>query len=174
MFIQRVALEQVPTYAVVEQPVVADVLQELTGGDLRAHLDQVFRRVEMQQPALGELISGELAAIEGAPGQALAYFLLLVVYRSFEEAFGTRLGEISDVDIERVFQRLVVDGEVRRQSCTAGSFSEDMVAVGQPALMALIGEECDRAAETAPDVDRIFEALLIEVLALTEAVAPIC
>jgi len=174
MFVQRVALDSVPAYAVVDEGVVAGVLREITEGDLRVQLDAVFRRVELQQPALAEFIGGELSAIEGAPGQALSYFLLLVVYHCFEEAFGPRVGTLASEDIERIFQRLVVDGEVRRQSCRAGSFSEDVVALGQPALMRLVSDECDRAAEAVPDIDRIFESMLIEVLALTEAVAPVC
>jgi hypothetical protein len=173
MFVQRVALETVPGYAVVDQATVAHVLRSLTGADLRSELDRVFRRVELQQPALGEFISGELDAIDGAAGQALAYFLFLVVYEAFEEAAGPRLGVITHSDLERCFNRLIVDGEVRRASCDGHSYSEDVIALGQPALMALINDECDRASEMTPDVDRIFEGLLVELLVLTEAVAPL-
>ncbi|MGD8858535.1 MAG: hypothetical protein PVI30_00885 [Myxococcales bacterium] len=172
MFVQRVALEAVPSYAIVDRTVITETLRSLNAGDLREELDRTFRRLEIQQPALAEFVSAELGHIEGATGQALAYFLFLVVYLCFEDAFGQRLGRVVDEDVDSGLQRLITDGELRRSTCGGESYSEDAIALGQPALMTLVNEECDRAADATPDVDRIFESLLVEVLVLTQAVAP--
>jgi hypothetical protein len=175
MFVQPVALEAVPSYAVVERPVLVDALQELTGeGDLRGRLDGVYRRLEHQQPALAELIGAELSEVEGPAGQALLYFLFLLVYLAFDRAFPARVQAVDAQDLQTALARLIADGEVRESHCPARSYSEDAIAQGQPALMGLSNRELNRAGPDTPGLDAIFEALLLEVLVLSHAVAPVC
>ena len=57
------------------------------------------------------------------------------------------------------------------------SYSEDAIAVGQPALIGLLRTEVDRAVQEQPDapweaLDPFYESLLVMVLVLTHAVAP--
>jgi len=174
MFVQRVALEAVPDYAVVEHGVLVGTLSDLTAhGELRSRLDTVYRRLESEQPALAEFIAGELSEVDGAAGQALSYFLFLLVYLSFERAFPSRLQEVASGDLRVALERLIIDGEMRERHCPENSYSEDAIALGQPALMKFINAELERAADELSAAENLFEALLLEVLVLTEAVAPL-
>lgn len=175
MFLQRVALEPVPQYAVVDEQVVAHVLRGLTAsGELKHELSGAFRQLEVRQPALAECLGEELAEVERASTQTLTYFLFLVIYLCFEHAFGERLGTVTAAELDATIERLLTDGELRQQALREGSYSEDVVALGQPALVRLIDSELSRAlaAGGQRDAAPVFEALLIEILALTEAVSP--
>ena len=173
MLIQPGALSPVPSYAAVPAQAVAAVLQRLTAaGSLQQPLDSAFRRLESEQPELAGFIAGELSELEQPEAQALGYFLFLLVYLAFEDAFARRLRKLEPEDLDSALEQLVADGEVRSQTCPAGSYSEDIVAVGQPALMDTIRGEIKAAAERIPEVDPILQAILVEVVALTNVVAP--
>jgi hypothetical protein len=76
----------------------------------------------------------------------------------------------------RMLDRLIADGELR--SGGAGAFySEDAIAVGQPALVGVLRDEVDRAVRDDPEapweaLDAFYESLLVMVLVFTQAVAP--
>jgi len=170
MLIGHGALEPAPGYAVVPEHAVLAVLRELGDDDLlRSRLDREFRRLEAEQPTLADMLSSELTGMDPA-GQALAYYLFLTVCASFREAFGARLGEVGDLDLDRAIETLLADGEVRSQTCIAGSYSQDVVALWQPAVMRLVHAEID-AARGAADADPVLQVLLVLVVALTRAVA---
>jgi len=170
MWVSPGALTPVPSHATIDETTVASVIKDLLRGDaLRHELDATFRRLELRQPALAELIAGEVAEIESAPGQALGYFLFLTVYRAFEQRFGGRLGPVSHRQLDAALERLVTDSEVR-ESCAPTTCSEDVLALGQPALMQLIDREL-RKAENTEELMPAFEALLVELLVLSEAVS---
>ncbi len=84
--------------------------------------------------------------------QGLAYFLAVLAYRSFEEAFGARLARIELRDISSMLARLITDSELRAQWASGVTYSEDAIAVGQPALVKVLREEIDRAAGDEPEV----------------------
>ncbi len=171
MWVAAGALEPVPSHAVVDETTVTSVLKSLTTGDaLRGELDGAFRRLELRHPALAELLAAELADIESGASQALGYFLFLTVYVSFEQRFGARLGPIAHRQLDAALQRLVTDSEVRER-CAPQTCSEDVLAIGQPALMQLIDREIRKAEDSAALVP-MFEVLLVELLVLSEAVAP--
>jgi hypothetical protein len=172
MLIQPGALPTVPRHAVVPEQVVMMVLRRLTEREaIQPTLAAVFRRLETQQPALAEFVASELAELEEPQAQALAYFLFLAVFMAFRDAFGARLCTIVREDLESVLDRLVLDGEVRCRACPAESYSEDAVAIGQPSLMRLVRAElgADPALSCS---DTVLQGLLIEIVALTAAVAP--
>jgi hypothetical protein len=170
MLIGHGALEPAPGYAVVPEHVVRAVLRELGEDELlRVRLDREFRRLEAGQPTLADMLSSELHGIDEAAGQALVYYLFLTVCAAFREAFGARLGEVGDRDLDRAIETLLADGEVRSQTCIAGSYSQDIVALWQPALMRLVNAEID-ASEDAAQVEPVLQILLVLVVALTRAV----
>lgn len=179
MIVQRVALEPVPSYAVVDEESVVQVVQRVTRGDDAMNvLGAAFDRLERRQPSLASYLSDELGRSDEFGSQTLTYFLFLIVFMSFEEAFGHRIGEVRRSDLAQTFDRLTTDGELRDAATPGESYSEDAVSLGQPALMALIHGELERAIKSAHaadrplDIDPIVQALLIEVLALTDAVVP--
>jgi hypothetical protein len=173
MWIQAGALAPVPAYAVVSKEAVARVLQRLTtSGALQSRLDEAFRVLEREQPALAGFLAAELSDLDHQAAQALGYFLFLVGFLSFREEFGARIGSISDAELQAALCSLVADGEVRERACRAGSYSEDALSIGQPALMALVHGEIDLAPEQTADFDPVLQTLLVGLVALTDAVAP--
>lgn len=173
MWIQAGALQPVPSYAVVVEAEVAAALSRLTADEaVQGRLAKAFRVLEHEQPALAQLLSSELESLERPAAQTLLYFLFLLVFLAFRSAFGPRLNAVEASDLHAALERLVVDGEVRSQTCFAQSYSEDVIALGQPALLRLIHGELDGELEHADDASPILQALLTEVLALTHAVAP--
>ena len=173
MLIQKGALAEVPSYAVLAEEALARVLSPLSDhGALQENLDAAFRQLEREQPELATFLSDELTELGPQTAQALAYFLFLLVFRAFRDHFGARLPEVSAGEIEAALQRLLTDGEVRSQTCIAQSYSEDMVALGQPALMRVIQAELEQAPDDAGELSPIVQTLLVEIIALTHAVLP--
>ena len=73
---------------------------------------------------------------------------------------------------------LTADEELRRSDPRDALDSEDIVAIDQPALVAFVNEHIERTlaqnavAVDVDDVDIVFRAILVEILALSQAVAP--
>jgi hypothetical protein len=173
MWIQAGALAPVPSYAVIADDALKGVVQRFADHSLlQRSLDDGFRQLEREQPALAGFLSQELHDLEPQAAQALAYFLFLLVFMAFREGFGARLREIGADDIESAVEQLLTDGEVRSRTCLAQSYTEDIVALGQPALMRIVQGEIENAPDEAGELAPIVQAVLVEVVALTHAVAP--
>lgn len=178
MIVQPVALLPVPAHAVVAQTVVTTILDRITPDivALRRGLDAGFHDIERAHPALSEFLAGEISKLESAAGQSLAYFLSVLIYLSFREAFGSHLAIISSEDVKRNHAHLIADGTLRHAGISHGTYSEDQITIGQPALVRMMRREIDRAASEDgipwSALDPLFEALLVEVLLLSEAVSP--
>jgi hypothetical protein len=179
MFVEPVALDVVPAYARIAQSVV-DIVVKRTGrrvGDVDKSLACSFRQMEQRQPALAAFVAYELSELSSQPLQTVAYRLCLLVFGAFEEAFGPRVGKIELRDINLVLSRLVADSELRSAWVPGNTYSEDAIAVGQPALVPCLRAEVERAVSTQPslqweNLDRFYESLLAMVVAMTNAVAP--
>jgi hypothetical protein len=110
----------------------------------------------------------------------------MMVVLSFEEAFGRRLGCVELVDLTHSLERLITDGEVRATGNAGRFYSEDALALGQPAIMKLLRVEIDVAMGTLPrsaesdrdaadlgkQLETFYQTLLVLTLTLTQAVAP--
>lgn len=181
MFVESVAFEPVPAYARVHSDVVASVRARLLREPpaLQSTLDSAFRAMEDRQPAVASFISNELAGIEEPGVQGIAYFLAVLVVDVFEDAFGPRLGSLELADLGQALERLIADGEVRSGGAAGQFYSEDALALGQPALVKLVRTEIDRAVASSPaapdggsPLDAFYESLLVVIVALTQSVAP--
>jgi hypothetical protein len=145
---------------------------------LTIELDVGFREMERQQPALSRYISDEIAEIADPQLSALAYFLGVVLFLAFREAFPARVLAVSSDEIRQVLDRLVTDGELRQTGAAGPSYSEDAIAQAQPVLASLLRDEIDRAVQETSEnaaplhVDSVYEALLVQMLALSYAVGP--
>ena len=180
MFVEPVALEKPPAFAQVDQPTIVNVLLRLSGEQrpLQEELQSAFLLLERGQPALAEYLTAELSEIDRPAAQALTYFLSLVIYLAFEEAFPGRVSPIGATEVRRTLGRLLLDGELRHGGAAGETYSEDLIALGQPALVQMIRSEVDSALAQATeatayeDVDPMVEMLLLEILLLSHAVAP--
>lgn len=179
MFVEPVALGAVPPYARVAQTAVDAVVKRIYRGatGLDRALAAGFRLMEQRQPALAAFVAYELSELLSQALQAVAFRLSVLAFHAFEEAFGPRLGRIELRDINRALSCLVADSELRSECVRGNTYSEDAIALGQPALVACLRGEVERAIAKAPELewenlDRFYESLLAMVLVMTHAVAP--
>lgn len=180
MFVQEVALGRMPTHALVEDAAIARILKRMAGDGptLQRELDRGFRAMELRQPALSAFLADELAHVSEPAVQTLSYFLFVVIHEAFVEAFASRLGVVSEPELRGLVRRLITDGELRSSGQLGDSYSEDLVALGQPALVRLVRQEVHRVVEEAEErpgwqqAEPLYEAILLEILALSHAVAP--
>ncbi|HKP55995.1 MAG TPA: hypothetical protein VJV78_04720 [Polyangiales bacterium] len=179
MFVEPCALPPVPDYARVDDDILNNVRARLIGGagTVRSALDRAFRAMERRQPAIASFVAHDLADIEGPAAQGVGYYLAVLVVDAFEEAFGGRLGCVELSDLHGALDCLIADGEVRVSS--ASFYSEDALALGQPALMKLLRAEIERTLPAADggkedpsQLDTFYETLLVLIVALTQAVVP--
>ena len=179
MFVEPVALVPTPAYARIAPNVLVTVLSSMLDKSrvLPRALDAGFREMESRQPALSAFLADEIAKLPDPRVQGFAYFLAVLVFRAFESSFGVRLGRIQTRDMTHMLERLIVDGQLRSGGAAGASYSEDAIAIGQPALVGLLRSEVDRAISRDPQapweaLDDFYQGLLVAVLVLTEAVGP--
>jgi len=178
MFVERVALAAVPGYARVAQSALDAALASITraGEGQQRALRAAYLEMEQRQPSLAAYVAHELSELPLREVQTAAYFLAVLVYRAFTEAFGERLARVELRDINRALARLVADSELRAEHVRGQTYSEDAIAVGQPALLCCVRAQIERAVHSQPELaweslDAFYESLLVMVLVLTQAVA---
>lgn len=177
MFLRKAALRPVPSWAVVDDLAV-DSLERRLGDDdasLQATLDGGYREMDRLQPDLAAFLSGEVSRRADELAQSVGYFLAVSVYLAFAEAFPTRLGKADAASIELALQTLEIDEELRANDPSEIYESDDVVAMGQPAITSYVQHHLDGALAQAdgPDLeafDLVYRAILVEVIALSHAV----
>lgn len=178
VFLRKAALRPIPSYAVVEPhfiEAIESVLDE--DGKLQARLDLGYRELDRRQPALSGWLSTELSMGRDEIVQSLGYFLIITVYMAFREAFPTRLHEIDEDALRLAIETLTADEELRANDPTEILESDDVVAISQPSMLSFIQHHVREALEQAEgemnleELDRIYRAVLVQVIALSHAVA---
>lgn len=178
MFLRKAAIRPVPTHAVVGEEAIQAVEEQLgeDEGSLQDALDQGYRDLDRLQPALGTWVAEQVARRDDELVQSLGYFLTVAVFLVFREAFPRRLAEIDTGALQLALDMLAADEELRANDPTEVLDSDDVVAMGQPALLGFVQHHVEQALEQADgeldlsDLDRIYRALLVEVIALSHAV----
>jgi hypothetical protein len=178
VFLRKAALRPVPSHAVVGDQAVEAV--EETLGDaqdaLQDALDRGYADLDRKQPALATWLADEVSGRHDELVQSLGYFLAVTVYLAFAEAFPRRLREVDDGGLQMALDTLAADEELRANDPSEILDSDDVVAMGQPALLAFVQHHLDQALEQAgteldlADLDRVYRAVLVEVIALSHAV----
>lgn len=187
MWVKTAAIRPVPAHAQIPVDVLDDVEAWLGGAEDEAAPDEevserrlgdVFERFERGQPALAQRIGGRLARTKDDVAVALGYFLCLSVWLAFDRHLGERVGLVDETAIESVDAALRLDEELRGEDPSEAVDSDDVIAMEQPHVIAFVAEHIDAALEVhASDVDvdavhAIYRLVLIELLALSYAVAP--
>ena len=182
MWPARSALRPVPAHAVVPSEAVDAVESELADtGDLESSIDQAFRELDATQPDLARFLSGELEGVTDETAEALGQFLGVTVHHAFTEAFGARLRRVDETAIATARALYDFDEELRRGAADEMLESDDLVAIGQPHLVAFVREQLEAALEPDEDgepadvdldaVATVYRAVLIEILVLGQSVA---
>ncbi len=156
-----------------------DALEEQLGdGDERLQevLDAGYREMDRLQPFLAEWLAQQVSSRADELAQSVGYFLAVTVYLAFREAFPTRLQQVDEISLQLAMDTLSTDEELRANDPHEVMESDDVVAMGQPALVGYVQHHFDEALGQAEDevdldaFDGVYRAILVEVIALSHAV----
>lgn len=178
MFSRKVALRPVPTFARVEPDTVADVERVLEDSDdLQDALDRALDDMESAHPALSQWMSSALEEVGSELCQSVGYFLSVSVFMMFRESFGSRLGHVRAEAVGLAVATLETDEALREADPAEVLQSDDVIALGQPVVMEYVQHHVREALDQAEDGDvviedmeRVYRALLVEVIALSHSV----
>lgn len=178
VFLRKAALRPVPRWAVVDDLAI-DALEESLGESeegLQQALDAGYREMDRLQPHLAEWLAGQVSSRKDELAQSVGYFLAVTVYLAFREAFPTRLDTVDEVSLKLAIDTLSADEELRANDPSEVLESDDVVAMGQPAVLGYVQHHFDEALAQADDevdleaFDVVYRAILVEVIALSHAV----
>lgn len=178
MFLRKAAIRPVPRFAVIEESAI-DSVEELLGAKedtLQSVLDDGFDELDRKQPALARFLASVISECKDELVQSVGYFLCVSVFIAFREAFPTRLREVDERALEIAGDMLETDEELRASDPHEVLDSDDVVALGQPALLQFVQQHIQEALDQAEEeieleeLDKVYRALLIEVIALSHAV----
>ena len=152
MLIQKGALAAVPSYAVLAEDALAQVLKPLSDhATLQENLDAAFRQLEHEQPALAGFLSDELIELEPQPAQALAYFLFLLVFRAFRDHFGVTPEQVRAATC---LDKLSLQEPIMMDSTPSTNLHPPRFETAKAMLVAGIGERynhCDNGGANIPN-----------------------
>jgi len=180
MWVRRSALRPVPRYARLPESSIRSMEATFSAADSRAQqlARASYERLTTQQPALTAYLTRKLTASLDDTALALGHMLALAVYVGFESFAGSALRSLTPEAVAAADLALTADEELRRSDPRDALDSEDIVAIDQPALVAFVNEHIERTLEQhaeavdVDDVDVVFRTILVEILALSQAVAP--
>jgi hypothetical protein len=178
VFLRKAALRPVPRWAVVDELAVDALEEQLGDGDERLQevLDAGYREMDRLQPFLAEWLAQQVSSRADELAQSVGYFLAVTVYLAFREAFPTRLQQVDEISLQLAMDTLSTDEELRANDPHEVMESDDVVAMGQPALVGYVQHHFDEALGQAEDevdldaFDGVYRAILVEVIALSHAV----
>lgn len=148
------------------------------GDALQRTLDSAYREMDRKQPDLAQWLAQQVSDRNDDLAQSLGYFLVVTVYLAFREAFPTRLGAIDETQLTLAIETFDADEALRREDPSEVMETDDVVAMTQPALVHFVQHHLEEAIEQAgesPDLeafDHVYRTVLVEVVALSHAVAP--
>lgn len=180
MWPARSAIRPIAAYAMVPAEAVDAAESEVSDeGDLESQVMGGFAALELSQPALGRWLRSVVEPVRDDTAQALGYFLSIVVHGAFVGAFGQRVRRVDEATLSSVQATFEWDEELRRGDADEVLESDDLVAIGQPHLVAFVREQVEAALEPDEDGDpadvdldavaSVYRAVLMEILALGQS-----
>jgi hypothetical protein len=137
-----------------------------------------LERLAAAQPPLARYLRQRFEQPLDATALALGQTLAASVLAAFEAAFGERLGVATEDAVSAIELSLSADEVLRQTDPMDALDSEDIVGIEQPALVAFVNERIEDTLEQharSIDVDHVaavFRTILIQILVLSQAVAP--
>jgi len=180
LWVRRSAIRPVPRYARVPASVVEGIDATFAGTDERARrlASEGFERFRAQQQVLAQYMADKLVHSLDETALELGRMLAVAVFMAFETLPGVELQRLGVDAVTAADASLSADEELRRTDPVDALESEDIVAMEQPALVefvnAHVGLTLEQHADSidVDDVAVVFRAILVEILALSHAVAP--
>ncbi|MCX7808152.1 MAG: hypothetical protein N2515_06060 [Deltaproteobacteria bacterium] len=180
MFFRKAAIRPIPRWAVVDEEAVlaVEAMLELSDEAFEQAMEQAYRQMEERQPTLTAWLVAQFTFHENELVQSVAFFLAVSVYMAFREAFPTRLQTIDAAQLELAIETFITDESIRQEDPIEVMETDDIIAVGQPAVVHFIQSHVDEAIGQAGEnppldaFDHVYRSLLVEVVALSHAVSP--
>ncbi len=179
MFLHKAALRPVPSYAIVDSEAIESLertLEESRRGGLQRALDEGYRDLDRKHPELATWLAAHVSGRRDELAQSLGYFLVVAVYLAFREAFPRGLAAVDERALHLALATLEADEELRANDPGEVLETDDIVAMGQPALVEFVQTHLSEALEQAAnetsleDLDDVYRAVLVEIIALSHAV----
>lgn len=175
---RRSAIRPVPPFARVPASAVAAAQALLSGTDeqSKSFAQRGLERFGSEQAELSRYVLGKLQPPLDSAAMELGRLLMVAVFLAFDAS--ARLGALSADAVAAAEASLGADEELRRREPMDALESEDIVAIEQPALVAFVNEHVGLTLDEhagSIDVDHVaivFRAILVEILALSQAVLP--
>ncbi len=145
--------------------------------EARQQLDAAFERFERTQPTLAAHVAEMLGRPLDETALALGYFLALAVWLAFEQVHGDHINEVTEEELGATDELLSLDEDLRRSDPAEALDSDDVIAMEQPDLLEFVHEHVDATLEAhaedidVDDVHAVYRLVLVEILALSYAVA---
>jgi hypothetical protein len=183
MWPARAAIRPVAAHAVVPPEAVSRAEEALSErGDLEVQVERGLHAFAGAQPGVAAFLQRAVEAVHDDTAEVLGSFLGVVVWRAFHDAFGSRMREVPPESVAAVQAMFEYDEELRRGDASEMLESDDLVAIGQPHLVAFVREQIDASLEpdedgepaevNLDDIATVYRALLVEILALGHGVTP--
>jgi len=159
---------------------MAAVEAKLAGAELRAErlAAEGYQRLKSEQRPLAEYLMERLPHSFDEVALDLGRMLSVAVFMAFEALPTGVLRSASADAVASADAALGADEELRRADPVDALDSEDIVAIEQPALVAFVNRQIGLALEKhaesvdVDDVASVFRSILVEILVLSQAVAP--
>jgi hypothetical protein len=179
MWVRTAAIRPVPPHALIPAEALEEFEEWLGDDELvtEQRLNDVFERLEQEQPALARRIGDRLARVRDEVALALGYYLCLTIWRVFDLRFAGELGTITETALDSVDEALRLDEQLRGADPAEAVDSDDVVAMEQPHILCFVSQHIDAALDVhavTADVDAVhavYRLVLVQVLALSYAVA---
>jgi hypothetical protein len=172
------AIPPIPAYARVAARALHDASHELAAGPSGVTLANHFSRFEHNQPTVAERVTRRLGRSLHDTLREVGVTIAVALWLAFERTATNGIDAIRPEDWNHAKQLLRADEEIRRRNPGAVMESDDVIAVQQPDVTAFVRERLNEVLRAyadevdVDDVDKVYELMLIEVLALSYAVRP--
>ncbi len=178
----RSALRPVPPYAVVPRIAVEDMEAHFSSGETDMRLSDALKDFSRDQPEVRRYFTAALKGVTDETALALCDVLRVGVLQAFTFAFGRKLRAATESVTTSVGLSLDWDEDLRRNDARELMETDDIVAIGQPHLMAYVRGQVEAALTpdedgTPADIDLdaialVYRLILVEVLTLGQSVTP--
>jgi hypothetical protein len=170
------AIPPIPAYARVRARALHDASRELAAGPSGVTLANHFSRFEHSQPTVAERLTRRLGQSVHEGLREVGVTLAVALWIAFERTAVHGLDGVRPEDWNHAKQLLRTDEEIRRRNPNTVMESDDVIAAQQPDAAAFVRKRLDEVLRAyadeidVDDVDKVYELMLIEVLALSYAV----
>ncbi len=168
-----------PSYARVPSHALEHVRRQLVleGDEAHDRLDEAFEDFEEEQPILASLVGQILSRPLSEPAMALGFFLSVSIWLAFDHTHGSAVQCVGAEELYSTQELVSLDESLRVGESQEPLETADVISMEQPALVEFVHEHMEATLDmrdtdiTASELSLIYRTVLVEILALSYAVA---